>query len=374
MMNYKKLILLFLGILFLLAIVITVLIWQTNERHRSQIYESMQISFREDPVIEYGDSIDINDLILSKEGGTIKEIPTIDTMTIGEQTLSFTMENEGVERTFDYTVTIQDTTPPLITLKSDTVTLDENESFDPSSNIQSVKDPIDGELSLQEELDEHAGYIITGEVDTSSPGTYTLTVKAVDQHNNQAEASFQVEVKARSVAPSTDDTETSPTYINQILIVNKQYALPADYGNGLDTTAYNAFLQLQADASKAGHSIPLVSGYRSYSYQASLYDSYVARDGQAAADRYSARPGHSEHQSGLAMDVGAIDDNYGNTAAGKWLVAHCAEYGFILRYPQGKEAITGYMYEPWHIRYVGVDVAKKIMDANITLEEYLGLA
>src|SRR5699024_623564 len=114
---------------------------------------------------------------------------------------------------------------------------------------------------------------------------------------------------------------------------------------------YQAFLQLQADAAKAGHSIPLVSGYRSYSYQAQLYDSYVARDGQAAADRYSARPGHSEHQSGLAMDVGAIDNNYGQTPAGQWLNAHCAEYGFILRYPQGKESITGYMYEPWHIRY-----------------------
>ena len=75
-------------------------------------------------------------------------------------------------------------------------------------------------------------------------------------------------------------------------------------------------------------------------------------------NRYSARPGHSEHQSGLAMDVGAIDNNYGNTPAGKWLAEHCADYGFILRYPQGKENITGYMYEPWHIRYVGVQYAR----------------
>ena len=95
---------------------------------------------------------------------------------------------------------------------------------------------------------------------------------------------------------------------------------------------------------------------------------------QAAADRYSARPGHSEHQSGLAMDVGAIDNNYGQTPAGQWLNAHCAEYGFILRYPQGKESITGYMYEPWHIRYVGSAAAEAIMANGLTLEEYLGVA
>ena len=82
--------------------------------------------------------------------------------------------------------------------------------------------------------------------------------------------------------------------------------------------------------------MPLLSGYRSYDYQAQLYENYVARDGQAAADRYSARPGHSEHQSGLAFDVGDIDYDFGKTARGKWLAAHCAEFGFILRYPQGK--------------------------------------
>ena len=118
--------------------------------------------------------------------------------------------------------------------------------------------------------------------------------------------------------------------------------------------------------------MPLISGYRSYAYQASLYNSYVAQDGQALADTYSARPGHSEHQSGLAFDIGALDNGYGNTPDGRWLHAHCADYGFIIRYPAGKESMTGYQYEPWHVRYVGKEIASQIMAQGITLEEYLG--
>lgn len=153
--------------------------------------------------------------------------------------------------------------------------------------------------------------------------------------------------------------------------MNKKHALPQNYG-GMDSNAYAALQQLQAGAKAAGYSMPLLSGYRSYEYQASLYNSYVAQDGQALADTYSARPGHSEHQSGLAFDIGALDNAYGNTPGGRWLNAHCADYGFILRYPAGKESITGYQYEPWHVRYVGSDIASQIMSQGITLEEYLG--
>lgn len=87
---------------------------------------------------------------------------------------------------------------------------------------------------------------------------------------------------------------------------------------GVDATAYAALLQLQAGAQEAGYSIPLISGYRSYDYQAQLYNGYVARDGKEATDRYSAQPGKSEHQSGLAFDVGSIDNNYGESDAGRW--------------------------------------------------------
>ena len=120
--------------------------------------------------------------------------------------------------------------------------------------------------------------------------------------------------------------------------------------------------------------MPIISGFRSYGTQSRLYNNYVARDGEAKANTYSAKPGQSEHQTGLAFDVGALDDNYGNTAAGRWLSENAHKYGFIIRYMKGKENITGYQYEPWHIRYVGETVAADIYSKGLTLEEYLGVA
>ena len=165
-----------------------------------------------------------------------------------------------------------------------------------------------------------------------------------------------------------------PTYIKGILIVNKTYSLPDGFATGNDPTALAALRELQKGASNAGYSIPLLSGFRSHQKQIELYNRYVARDGKDAADTYSARPGHSEHETGLTFDIGAVDDNYGETAPGKWLANHAHEYGFIIRYPEGKEDITKYQYEPWHVRYVGKEHAKKIYENQLTLEEYLGIA
>ena len=164
--------------------------------------------------------------------------------------------------------------------------------------------------------------------------------------------------------------EGEVTYINGVLVVNKKYGVPSSYNPGVNQTALNAYYSLKADANSAGFSMPLLSGFRSYNTQVGLYNRYVSAYGQATADTFSARPGHSEHQTGLAFDVGSIDNNYGNTAGGKWLANNCYKYGFILRYPKDKEEITGYNYESWHYRYVGKDIAKYIHTHNITFDEY----
>lgn len=120
-----------------------------------------------------------------------------------------------------------------------------------------------------------------------------------------------------------------------------------------------------------------VSAYRSHETQKTVYNRYVQKDGEAAANKYSAKPGHSEHETGLAIDVAgssgkcAAEDCFGATKEAKWLAEHAADYGFIIRYPEGKESITGYQYEPWHLRYVGVDTAKAIVKQGVTLEEYV---
>ncbi|MBR5679547.1 MAG: M15 family metallopeptidase [Clostridia bacterium] len=164
------------------------------------------------------------------------------------------------------------------------------------------------------------------------------------------------------------------TYVDGILIANKTYSLPADYApGGLLPECQAALDALMAGAAADGLSIYPISTYRSYDYQAGLYERYAARDGYAEADRYSARPGHSEHQTGLAIDVNSLAYDFAYTPEGIWLAAHCAEYGFILRYPEGGEAATGYRYEPWHIRYLGVELAEKVTASGLTLEEYLGI-
>lgn len=134
------------------------------------------------------------------------------------------------------------------------------------------------------------------------------------------------------------------------------------------------------DAAKAeGHDLFLASGYRSSQLQKTYYDGYVARDGQAAADLYSARPGTSEHQTGLSFDLASADRScyleicFGASPAGKWLAANAHTYGFVVRYPEGKESITGYQYEPWHFRYVGKDLAGELAKSNETLETFFAV-
>lgn len=176
-----------------------------------------------------------------------------------------------------------------------------------------------------------------------------------------------------AAAPTPADTAT-PTYINGILVVNKSYPLPRDYNpGGLTDECESAFYTMQAAAEDEGLDLYIASGFRSYDLQASLYQRYCNEDGQAAADTYSARPGHSEHQSGLAIDLNSISSSFAYTAEGQWVAAHCWEYGFILRYPADKVSVTGYMYEPWHIRYVGRDNAAAIYQSGLCLEEYLGI-
>ena len=161
---------------------------------------------------------------------------------------------------------------------------------------------------------------------------------------------------------------------DDIIIVNKKHGLSKDYNPGENPTAKAAFIRLRDDMINQGLNVGRsYSGFRSYDYQKTLYDNYVSRDGQAAADRYSARPGFSEHQTGLVFD---LTDKSGNlledARASQWLKDNAHNYGFIVRFQAGKEASTGYMPEAWHIRYVGKE-AKDIHDSGLSLEEYFGI-
>lgn len=180
------------------------------------------------------------------------------------------------------------------------------------------------------------------------------------------------------------------------VLVNKDFALPANYtppdlvdpnvpfifsGKSekrlMRKPAAEALEQMFAAAKRDGIYLSGVSAYRAYATQKWLFDDYAKKDGYPAANRYSALPGESEHETGLAIDVSgstgqyAVTDAFANTKEATWLAKHAYKFGFIIRYPKGKEAITGYKYEPWHLRYVGQEVAEVMTKKGMTLEEYL---
>jgi len=187
----------------------------------------------------------------------------------------------------------------------------------------------------------------------------------------------------------------SATKKGLLILVNKQHPLAEDYipddltamkyfvANRSEETRFMRvvaavhFEKLVEAAAHDGVELRMTTAYRSYDYQKNLYNTYVENSGEKAANHSSAKPGESEHQTGLAVDVSSISIGYqflytyGETKEGKWLASHAHEFGFILRYPEGKEDITGYNHEPWHLRYVGPFAAKEIFREGITLEEYL---
>lgn len=184
------------------------------------------------------------------------------------------------------------------------------------------------------------------------------------------------------------NTYKTPYPNKDYILVNKYIYLGEDYvpdnledistnysrsGMRLVSSAKDAFETLAEQALKDNKKVIAMSSYRSYQYQVNLYNRYVANEGVNAADTYSARPGYSEHQTGLCVDVydGVIDyTNFEKSDSYNWMMDNAYKYGFILRYPKGKENITGYQYESWHYRYVGKKIAKYIHDNDITFDEY----
>ena len=163
-------------------------------------------------------------------------------------------------------------------------------------------------------------------------------------------------------------------HAEDLMEIDSIYSL---YGNTykmeLSKECFEAFLKMYNDAKEAGYGFKINSAYRSYEKQNTLYNRYVASDGKEEADTYSARPGHSEHQTGYAFDVRDYpytNEDYSKTKSFKWVSENAYKYGFILRFPKDKEYITGYQYESWHYRYCGIECSTYIHNHDITFEEY----
>ena len=211
----------------------------------------------------------------------------------------------------------------------------------------------------------------------------------------QAAEAVSEEPELPKMETSLDDYPLSTATDDILVLVNKTHPMTREYvapdlvtvehcdpnvGNAdtkkMRKVAADAIEELIAGAKADGYDIVMRTGYRSYDYQDYLFNSYAANYGEAEANTYSARPGQSEHQTGWCCDVGRLGyglNSFDNTAEAAWVADNCWKYGFILRYPANKTDITGYIYESWHIRYVGLEAAKYIYDNQLTLEEYLGI-
>lgn len=193
--------------------------------------------------------------------------------------------------------------------------------------------------------------------------------------------------------PSRDEVDTTPDSI--YCLVNKDYSLPSDYepndlvipnvSFSIDYESEKKYLRQDASdaleklfqaALEENFELVAVSGYRSYERQQEIYETNLKTRGTTHTNQYSAKPGYSEHQTGLVMDISCesehydLQESFGETPEGIWVAQNCAKYGFIIRYPEDKCDITGYAYEPWHLRYVGVTMAEYLTENTLTLDEY----
>lgn len=342
-------------------------------------------------VLEYEHNIevDVNEKLYNldaikniKNGKIITKRELVNTTKLGKVKVTFQVENFFKKRVkYKYIVNVVDKEAPKIIFKNEL----ESEM---GEEIDLLKD-----VMVEDNSKEKITPQVEGEYDINKSGDYKLYYIAEDTSGNKAKEEFILHIKEKNVEKqitSNDNqgttsfttskgfkgvTKNGVTYIEGYLVVNKTYTLPSSYGNGLTNATTEAFNNMQAAAKADGLNIYISSGFRSYSYQKTLYNNYVNRDGVTVADTYSARAGHSEHQSGLAFDVNTINDSFANTEEGKWLNDNCYKYGFILRYPNGKSDETGYQYEPWHFRYVGVELAEKLYNNGnwITVEDYFGI-
>ena len=365
-------------LVIVLLLLFSVWYYLYNKKMKELEANKLKVVLKDNKMAEINSEVKLHDFVdRIINGELINGEDVVDTEKLGKNNLELIVKNKNnLEEKVPITIVVVDTTVPTIEAKKEI-----------TSYLGKDVDFLNG-VKVTDNSKETITPKVIGEYDKGKVGKYNLKYEVVDSSGNKAEYDFILNIISD---PNNYTFTTSKgfsgkvvngvTYIDGVLIANKTYSLPESYGNGLTSATQNAFNKMKSDASGQGFDLYIGSGYRSYYDQKYIYNNYVKRDGQVQADTYSARAGHSEHQSGLAFDVcergtsACIWSGFDDTLPAKWINENCYKYGLILRYPKGKDNITGYMYESWHFRYVGVELATKLYNNGewITLEEYYGI-
>ncbi|MGP4079741.1 M15 family metallopeptidase [Pseudalkalibacillus sp. R45] len=263
------------------------------------------------------------------------------------------------------------------------------------SGCSSIPNPFEKKDQTEEQPSEQPSG--EKEDDAKEPEQDDQSDQNTDEEEKEADKGPELPSPEETVTVNADGEKIVTNVMDPLVLVNKERNLPEDFipetltvpeipftfeedhpKKQMQEVAAEAIEEMFAQAETDGIPLLAQSGYRSYSTQKSIFASNAEKNGHEEANKYSAQAGQSEHQTGLTMDVtspevdfGLIEE-FGETTAGKWVKDNAHKYGFIVRYPKGKEGVTGYQYEPWHLRYVGKEHAKAIYEQNLTLEEYLG--
>lgn len=382
----KSVVYLFLLVVVLIAMVVCYFMFIAN----------LEIKFNNN-VFNINDNVYNYDLILEiKNGEIITEKKLIDTASLGKKEEKLSIKDKfNNKKEYNIEYNIIDNMKPVISYNKELKTK------------KGVKIDLLKDVEVTDNSKEELEVKIEGDYDFDKVGEYTLYYVAKDSSNNEVKEEFKLIVeentsnndnkkkeenkKQEDSKPSNTESTTSKgfkvvvkngiTYVDGYLIANKTYSLPSTYNpGGLTSETLSAANEMIAAAKKEGLSLYVASGFRSYDTQKNMWTRRKNQYGQAFADAGTARPGHSEHQTGLGFDMcgagnGCITEDYHNSTGAKWMSKNAYKFGLILRYPKDKTNETGYIYESWHFRYVGKDLAEKLYNNGdwITMESYFGI-
>lgn len=334
-----------------------------------------RVILKKDMTAEINTHIAASDFVEEIRDGHISSDQAVDTSSTGKKICRITVTFDGKrtrEKEYEFQVTVVDTLPPeigaggsvTIFLGSDLDIVNQGRIRDNSGEVPKIS--------------------VSGSYNAKKEGSYPITVTAQDASGNKTEKNITVNVidgseTAGDISFTTGRGFTAEridgvTYVDGHVFVNKNFSLPRDYEPGFSDDAYYAFYEMVDAAAEEEIYLWAFNDYISWESLDELYKE-IKEDDPENADSYWAEAGHSDHQTGLSVDINEMSLSFSETAEFKWVKDHCWEHGFILRYPEGKEDFTGFGLIPWHLRYVGKDLAKELYNGGnwLSMEEYFGL-